>query len=90
MDNRIKYISIKENSGTDNKQLVCITKKGKRIVFEFTWELLTEENFQNLNKNSSPDDFYKAIEKFLKRELDKDDLKDIYLINTDNYHRYCL
>ncbi len=90
MDNRIKHISIKEDKSTDNKQLICITKEGKRIIFEFTWELLNEENFQNLNKNSLVDDFYKAIEKFLKRELDNNNLKDFYLITTNNYYQYCL
>jgi len=76
------------NKDTDSTELKCIMNKDKRIVFEFTYELLTQENFQNLDEKSSANDFYKAIEKFLIRELDNNSLKDIYQIRADNFWQY--
>jgi hypothetical protein len=90
MDNRIKNISLKEDSSTDNKQLICIINDGRRVIFEFTWELLSEEDFQGLRRESSADEFYKAIEKFLIRELDNNSLQDRYQINTHNFRDFCL
>lgn len=72
----------------DSMELKCIIDKNRRTIFEFTYELLHDDNFQNLKEKSSADDFYKAIEKFLIRELDNNALKDIYQIRTDNFLQY--
>ncbi len=76
------------NKDTDSTELKCIIDKNKETIFEFTYELLTQENFQNLREKSSADDFYKAIEKFLIRELDNNTLKDVYQIKTNNFWQY--
>lgn len=72
----------------DSTELKCIIDKNKRTIFEFTYELLHHENFQNLKEKSSADDFYKTIEKFLIRELDNNIPKDVYKIRTDNFWQY--
>lgn len=72
----------------DSIELKCIIDKKRRTIFEFTYELLHDDNFQNLRENSSADDFYKAIEKFLIRELDNNTSKDLYQIRTDNFVQY--
>jgi len=87
MKYEINY-NLSVDAKTDSTELKCIINKNKRTVFEFTHELLTQENFQNLKEKSSADDFYKAIEKFLFRELDNNILKDIYQIRTDNFWQY--
>jgi len=89
MGHKINYDS-SENKKTDSIELKCIVDKNKRIIFEFTYELLHEGNSQNLKEKSSNDAFYKAIEKFLIRELDNNRLKDLYQIRPDNFGQYCL
>ena len=76
------------NKDTDSTELKCIIDKDKKTIFEFTYELLHEENFRNLKEESSTDDFYKAIEKFLIRELEDNRLKSIYQIRPNNFWRY--
>ena len=82
------HYNLSENTDTDSRELKCIINENRRTIFEFTYELLHHENFQNLNEKSSADDFYKAIEKFLIRELDNNALKNIYKIRTNNFWQY--
>jgi len=72
----------------DSTELKCIIDKNKKTIFEFTYELLHYENFQDLNEKSSKDDFYKTIKKFLIRELDNNSLKNIYKIGRNNFWQY--
>ncbi len=87
MKYKIDY-NLSVNTKTDSRELKCIIDENKRTIFDFTYELLNHEDFQNLNEKSSTDDFYKAIEKFLIHELDNNNLKDIYQIRADNFWQY--
>ena len=87
MKHQISY-SLSVNKDTDSTELKCIIDKNRRTIFEFTYELLHFDNFQNLKEKSSADDFYKAIENFLIREIDNNTLKDIYQIRANNFGQY--
>ena len=79
-----------DSANRDVRKLKCIINGNKRTIFEFTWELLREEDFQGLRWESSADEFYRAIEKFLVHELDNNSLKDRYQIRANNFGQFCL
>lgn len=87
MQDKINY-KLSENGSSDSKILECIIGENKLTKFEFTYELLSQENFRNLTRDSSPYDFYKAIENFLFKEIKSNNLKDLYLIKSDNFINY--
>ncbi|MEA3444582.1 MAG: hypothetical protein U9R19_07620 [Bacteroidota bacterium] len=87
MKHQISY-SLSVNKNTDSTELKCVIDKKRITIFEFMYELLHYENFQNLKENSSANDFYKAIEKFLNCGLNNDTLKNLYQIRTDNFWQY--
>ncbi len=61
MKHQISY-SLSVNKDTDSTELKCVIDKKRITIFEFMYELLHYENFQNLKENLSADGFYKAIE----------------------------
>ena len=90
IDYNLISASESDSASRDVRKLKCIIDGNKRTIFEFTWELLRQEDFQGLRWESSVDEFYRVIEKFLIRELDGNNLKDRYQINTHNFRDFCL
>lgn len=90
MKYKISYKLREKMNASDSKELECVIDNNRRTIFEFTYELLTQENFKNLKENSSADEFYRAIEKFLISKLDSDNLQGSYKIQGDNFRQYAL
>lgn len=90
MENRIKYMLIKEDTSRDFKRLKCIIDSRKRVIFEFSYEVLRWKDCLNLGENPSAEALYKKIEKFLKRKLDNETLREKYQINSKNFREFCL